>query len=93
MRCNYVLIIKYLNEFTIKKIHYSIDSVIINHVTNSLSKNNLVTKKYGNGEIFIKNNKIIYYKSNIDLKPIDKLLNKHFFIENLNINVIDYETY
>lgn len=67
--------------------------MVINYVLDSLSKDNLVTKKYGNNEIFIKNNKITYYKKNIDFKPINKLLNKYLFIKNLNIGVIDYETY
>lgn len=93
MRSKYVLAIKYLDKFTIEKIRYSVDGVVINHVLDSLSEDNLVTRKYGNNEIFIKDNKITYYKQNMDLKPIDKLPNKHLFIENPNIGVIDCETY
>ena len=93
MRSKYVLAIKYINKSTIEKIRYSVDGVVINHVIDSLSEDNLVTRKYGNNEILIKDNKITYYKQNMDLKPIDKLPNKHLFIENPNIGVIDCETY
>lgn len=53
---------KYLDKFTIKKICYFLDDIIINYVIDSLLKDNLVTKKYGNSKILIKDNKISYYK-------------------------------
>lgn len=67
--------------------------ITINHITNSLLEVNLVTRKYGNTKILIKNNKIPNYKQNIDFKLIDILSNKYLVTENYNIGSIDYKTY
>lgn len=92
-RSSYVLAVKWLDEFNIDKIRYSLNGVVMNHVTNTLLDNGIVSRKSGNLEIFIKNNNVINSKQNMKLIPIDKPSIKYSIISNPNIGVIDCEMY
>lgn len=47
-KSNYVLAIKWLDSTTIDKIRYSLDGVIINHVSDKLIGNNTISRKSSN---------------------------------------------
>ena len=88
----YVLAIKTLTTDSVDKIKYSLDGVILNHVTN-LVVNNLILRNSGNKQVIISDNKIVSSIQDIELKPIEKPESKTMFVENDNIGVIDIETY
>ena len=66
-----------LNEFNIDKIRYSLEGVVMNHVTDTLLDDNKVSRKSGNYEILIKDNNVIYSKHDMKLRPIDKPATKY----------------
>lgn len=69
---NYVLAVNYINDKCIEKIRYSLSGVVINHVIDRLSNENII-RKTGEKEIYLDyNNKLIFTKLNIKLKAISK---------------------
>ena len=89
----FILGVRIIDSFTIEKIRYSLDGVIINRVIDSLN-NNFIIRKTGGKEIIINNNNVIdFIKQDISLKPIPKPSFKSNPIPNPNIGVIDTETY
>lgn len=91
-RYAYILAIKILEHTSIEKLRYSLDGVIISHVTDTLH-NNLVIRKSGEKQVVIDGDKVAHIKQNIKLKSIEKPSSEVLFVENRNIGVIDIETY
>ena len=89
---SYVLAVKIVKYYSIEKIRYSLDGVILNHVTDNIN-NDLVIRSIGEKEITLKDNNVISSKQNLKLKAISKPSSEKLFIENKNIGVIDTETY
>lgn len=89
---DYVLAVKLVDNHSIEKIRYSIDGVIINHVTDVVVDNSVI-RSSGERQVVIKGDKIAFIKQNIKIKPIDKPSIKPLFVENNNIGVIVIETY
>lgn len=85
---DYILAVKILEQTSIEKIRYSLDGVIINHVTDTLV-NNLVIRKSGEKQVVIKGDKVVSIIQNIKIKSITKPSSKALFVENNNIGVID----
>lgn len=89
---DYILAIKILKNNFVEKIRYSLDGVVINHVTDNIVDGFLV-RTIGDKQIVFKNDKIVSSKQIIKLKAISKPKYKPLFTENKNIGVIDTETY
>lgn len=83
-----MLVVKVLDQNIIDKNRYSLNGVIISRTTDKIV-NNLIIRNIGGKEITIDGNKIISYKQNILLSPIEKPKVKSLFVENDNIGVID----
>jgi len=92
MSGEFVLAVKIVSAVLIEKIRYSLDGVMLNHVTDTL-RGDYVERTSGDKVILLLNNKVISIKQNIKLKAIEKLQTKVLFIENKNIGVIDIETF
>ena len=88
----YVLAIKTLTNDSFDKIRYSLDGVMLNHVTD-IATSNYILRNSGNKQVVISDNKIVSSIQNIKLKAIEKSEFKTLLIENNNIGVIDIETY
>ena len=89
---NYVLAVKILSNDYIEKNRYSLNGVVINHITDRAT-NNVIVRNYGDKQIIIENNKIISTMDKINNRAIKKPIYKESSIENNNIGVIDLETY
>lgn len=90
---NYILAIKTLGSYSIHKIRYSIDGVVINNVTDRYISNNKVIRSVGNKEMVLVDNKMVKVTTNISLKALDKPKINILRITNPNIGSIDTETY
>lgn len=88
----YVLAVKFIGEYSIEKIRYSLDGVVINHVIDEIVDKQIV-RKSNEKEIVLEGNKVVTVKQNIKLKAIVKPKSKVLFVENRNIGVINSETY
>lgn len=88
-----VVAIKWLDSTTIDKINYSLDGVILQHCIDTLLFYNLISRKWGNRQLKIKDSKVIENKIDIKLNAINKSKSKSLHIENPNIGVIDCETF
>lgn len=89
---DYVFAVKILDNISLEKIRYSLQGVVMSHVTHSIS-NDIVLRKSGEREVAIDGNKIVSLKQNIKLKPLERPNTKALFVEDSNVGVIDIETY
>ena len=88
-----VLAVKILGPNTIDKIRYSINGVIISHVTD-IAVNDVILRNSSERQLVIRDNKVVSTTQNIKLKALDKPINKQLFVGSYNyIGVIDIETY
>jgi len=91
----YVLAVKHIDEFSIEKIRYSMNGVVLSHIIDTRD-GNIVTRKLESDkkEIVFIDNKIVSTKKKIILNPISKSIKSNTsFISNPNIGVIDTETF
>lgn len=66
--------------------------VVISNITDNVI-NDVVVRSSGGKQISIDNNIVSSIKQNINLKALEKPVNKILFVENYNIGVIDIETF
>ena len=93
-RFPYVLAVNMINDFKVEKMKFSLKGVLLEHVIDS--KDNDLIKRTSLNEskqIIVKDNKVIYMKKNISLRPINKPKKVSLFVSNPNIGAIDTETY
>lgn len=88
----YILAVKKLDGTSIEKIRYSLDGVIISHITDRIVNNYVIRDTGGKVTVF-KGNKVLSINQTIKLKAIDKPKIEPLFVENDNIGVIDLECY
>ena len=91
---DFVLAVRIISAFSIEKIRYSLNGVILNHLVDYI-KGKYTERVSGNKIILfdsMNNNKVISMRQDIKLKAIEKPKTKSSFIENSNIGVIDIET-
>lgn len=80
-------------EKTFDKIRYSLDGVMLSHITDRSVNNDIILRESGNKQLVISNNKILSSIHNNKLRAIERPDFKTLFVENSNIGVIDIETY
>ena len=66
---DYVLAVKVLGHDYLEKIRYSLNGVMLSHVTDKIVNDIIITKS-GKNLIFIRDNKFLYSSQNIKLKAI-----------------------
>ena len=59
---DYVLAIKQFDEYNIVKTRYNLSGVAVSQVLDTLLRSGNISRKYGNRQLLIKDNKIIDYK-------------------------------
>ena len=89
---DYVLAVKILGIDSVDKIRYSMNGVILSHVTDTVV-NDIILRNTGEKQIVIRGNNVISSTQNIKLKALIRPISKPLFVENSNIGVIDIETY
>lgn len=94
----HILAIKQLDNNTYKKEVFNLNGLKLNSIEDKIESNNSVSRKIKDKYfIEIEDNEIVYSEDTINLRTIksSEILNKEkgSFIANLNIGVIDLETY
>ena len=74
----------------LQKKRYSLDGVIISHITDRIVNNYVIRNNRGKVTVF-KDNKVLSINQTIKLKAIYKPKFEPLFVENDNIGVIDLE--
>ena len=92
-KSDYVLAVKELDNFSIHKLRYTLDGILLSQLTDRLIGPNTVYRKLGNNELIIKNNKSVEMKQSLTLRPLEGRKSAARHIDNPNIGVIDLETY
>ncbi len=90
---SYILGVLKIYELEYKKVRFSLSGVVLNSITDTLTKDNVILRRDGNTVFYIKNNTIFYSKQELNLIPLIKPSLYTKTIENPNIGVIDCETY
>ena len=90
----YVLAVKILAGNQVDKLKYSLNGVVLNHITDTADdQGNTIIRHSGQTELTIRDNKVISSVQPILLKPVKKPTFPPLFVENENIGSIDLETY
>lgn len=92
-KSTYILAVRGVDDYNVEKIRYSLDGVVISYIIDQLLEDNTILIKAGKYQFLIKDNKVVYSKQDILLRPIEKPCFKSLPISNPNIGSFDCETY
>jgi hypothetical protein len=89
----YILAFLKTSEVEYNKIKFSLSGTVLNNLTDTLLKNNIVLRKDGNISFYIKDGIIFHSKQELSLVSLPKPILDTKAVENPNIGVIDCETF
>ena len=93
-RYQYVLAVKVLGGNQVDKLKYSLNGVVLNHITDTADvQGDTIIRHSGQTKLTIRDGKVISSIQPMLLKPLKTRTNPPLFVENENIGSIDLETY